>query len=278
TYFHDDRHYSAADLASMETERAKIELSWKEQRAYVERAEKLLGVTPDYPVARPELTGWREITPTEIPYEISWQLFDHSDYERYKRDYMRCFLDWAIWDFTKVGLPDYKGFTATAKVVAAYEMDDARAYRLTFAEPIAEEYGLPELFLLLDGNQVTLKWFGKKATRYPQACWFKCKGLREEWEIGKMGQWIRPGEMIGSPLITAVDAGVKNGDVLIRPLDSALVAPFGRRLLQYGVKGAQQDLYFNLYNNIWNTNFPMWYEGDGVARFAVIPRTAPTAK
>ena len=269
TYFHDDRHYSAADLESMETERAKIEQSWKEQRAYVERAEKLLGVTPDYPVARPDLTGWREITPTEIPYEISWQLFDHSDYERYKRDYMRCFLDWAIWDFTKVGLPDYKGFTATAKVVAAYEMDDARAYRLTFAKPIAEEYGLPELFLLLDGNQVTLKWFGKRATRYPQACWFKCKGLREEWEIGKMGQWIRPGEVIGSPLITAVDAGVKNGDVLIRPLDSALVAPFGRRLLQYGVKDAKQDLYFNLYNNIWNTNFPMWYSDDGLFRFTV---------
>ena len=272
TYFHDDRHYSAADLEIIKTERAKIEQSWKEQRAYVERAEKLLGVTPDYPVARPDLTGWREITPTEIPYEISWQLFDHSDYERYKRDYMRCFLDWAIWDFTKVGLPDYKGFTATAKVVAAYEMDDARAYRLTFAEPIAEEYGLPELFLLLDGNQVTLKWFGKRATRYPQACWFKCKGLREEWEIGKMGQWIRPGEMIGSPLITAVDAGVKNGDVLIRPLDSALVAPFGRRLLQYGVKDAKQDLYFNLYNNIWNTNFPMWYSDDGLFRFVVEKR------
>ena len=278
TFFHDDRHYSAEELAGMPTERATIERSWKEQRAYVERAEKLLGVTPDYPVLRPDLSGWIETEPTEIPYEVSWQLFDNTDYERYKRDYMRCFLDWAIWDFTKVGLPDYKGFIAAAKVAWAYRNGEKRAYRLRFDEAIGEQYGLPELYLTIDGSEVVLKWFGKRATRYPQAFWFKFKGLTEAWEIHKMGQWIRPDEIVGSPLICAVDEGVRNDNTVICPLDSPLIAPYGRRLLQYGVKGAQQDLYFNLYNNIWNTNFPMWYEGDGVARFAVIPRTAPTAK
>ena len=54
--------------------------------------------------------------------------------------------------------------------------------------------------------------------------------------------------------------------------------PFGRRLLQYGVKDAKEDLWFCLYDNIWNTNFPMWYSDDGLFRFTVSPRTAPTAK
>ena len=50
-----------------------------------------------------------------------------------------------------------------------------------------------------------------------------------------------------------------------------MVAPYGRRLLQYGLAPRKQDLYFNLYNNIWNTNFPMWYEDDAAFRFTLIP-------
>ena len=272
TFFRDDRHYSADELAPLCAERAKIEQSWKEQRAYVERAEKLLGVTPDYPVKRPDLAAWTEVKPTGIPYEICWQLFDNSDYERYKRDYMRALPEWAIWDFTKVGLPDYEGFTATAKVVSAYERNGDKLWRLSFDETLAEKYGLPELFLSVARNTVTLKWFGKKAARYPQACWFKFRGLAESWEISKMGQWLSPEDVIGSPLISAVDEGVRNQDVRIRPLDSPLVAPFGRRLLQYNVRDAQEDLWFCLYDNIWNTNFPMWYSDDGLFRFEVEKR------
>ena len=272
TFFRDDRHYSADELAPLCAERAKIEQSWKEQRAYVERAEKLLGVTPDYPVKRPDLAAWTEVKPTGIPYEICWQLYDNSDYERYKRDYMRALPEWAIWDFTKVGLPDYEGFTAAAKVVSAYERNGEKLWRLSFDETLAEQFGLPELFLSTSGNTVTLKWFGKKAARYPQACWFKFRGLAESWEISKMGQWLSPEDVIGSPLISAVDEGVRNQDLRIRPLDSPLVAPFGRRLLQYNVKDAQEDLWFCLYDNIWNTNFPMWYSDDGLFRFEVEKR------
>ena len=46
-------------------------------------------------------------------------------------------------------------------------------------------------------------------------------------------------------------------------------APFGRRLLQYNCGDARQDMYFNLYNNIWNTNFPLWYSDDAVFRFTI---------
>ena len=51
--------------------------------------------------------------------------------------------------------------------------------------------------------------------------------------------------------------------------DTALVAPFGRRLLRYGEETGCKDLYFNLYNNICNTNFPMWYSDNSVFRFNI---------
>ena len=46
----------------------------------------------------------------------------------------------------------------------------------------------------------------------------------------------------------------------------------GLRLLQYGVQDARQDLCFCLYDNVWNTNFPMWYSDDGLFRFEVEKR------
>ncbi|MBQ7643162.1 MAG: DUF5054 domain-containing protein, partial [Clostridia bacterium] len=260
-YFHYDKYYSAEELAKMPAEREKMENSWKEQRAYVERAEKLFGVTPDYPVEMPELKG--EETDEEIPLEISWQLFDNSDYERYKKVYMRSFVDWAIWDFTKPGLPDYKGGIYVARVDKACKTGEKTTYRLTFENEIAERYGLPTFFVEKQGSHVTVKWQGKKATRFPQAFWLKFKGYKEDWEINKMDKWLRPEDFSGSPLISAVYEGIRNGEVEIKTYDCALVAPFGRRLLQYNVEDKKQDMYFNLYNNIWNTNFPMWYSDDG---------------
>ena len=70
-------------------------------------------------------------------------------------------------------------------------------------------------------------------------------------------------------MISATDFGVRNKDYVIESLDCALVAPFGRRLLEYGAKTEDEDLYFNLYNNVWNTNFPMWYSDDAIFRFQI---------
>jgi hypothetical protein len=250
--------------------RARIEASWEEQRSYVTRAEELLGVVPDEKTSLPDLGAYEEIeTPEAVDVEISWQIFDNSDYQRYQRDYMRCHLEWAIWDFTKVGLPDEKGGIYTARVTRAYRSQAKRLYRLEFSEEVQKRYGLPYFYLEREGERLTVRWFDKKCSRLPQACWLKIGGLEEDWQIQKMGQWISPSEIIGSPLICGIDEAVKNPSVVVESLDCALVAPFGRRLLQYGCKDCKQDLYFNLYNNIWNTNFPMWYTDDATFRFFV---------
>ncbi len=177
---------------------------------------------------------------------------------------------WALWDNTKVGLSDYTGGIYTAKVTQSYENGEKTLYRLEFDADIAKEYGLPYFFAELEDGMLTLKWFGKKADRRPQACWLKLSGFDEHWEIDKLGEWINPCSIVGSPLIAAVNSGVRNKNVRIECLDSALVAPFGRKLLHYGEDCREQDMYFNLYNNVWNTNFPMWYSDDAMFRFKMI--------
>lgn len=270
TFFPYDKFYSHTDMLSMADERRTIEKSWCEQRAYVETAEKLLGVSSDYPITSPDMSDYDEIeVPQNINYEISWQLFDNSDYERYKKDYMRCHVRWAMWDFTKVGLDDYRGGIYDATVTRAFSKGGELLYLLNFDNDIKEKYGLPEFYLMIRGDDIELKWFGKQPSRLPQAFWFKIKGMKEEWSINKLGVWLRPDEIIGSPLICGIDKGIRNDEITVFSLDCALVAPYGRRLLQYNCQELKQDMYFNLYNNIWNTNFPMWYSDDAIFRFKI---------
>ena len=275
THFGYDRFYTHTELEPMKAEREKIERSWLEQREYVSRAEAALGLSPETPPTEPSLADYISIPiPDALGFDVSWQLFDNADYARYKADYMRdpdVGSWWKIWDFTKVGLPEYDGGIFTASPIAAYRKGDETIYLLRFDSAIEEKYGLPRLYLREGKGELSLSWFGKKASRLPQAFWFKLKGLCEKWEIQKLGAWISPDEIIDSQLISGIDKAVRNPDLTIESLDCALVAPFGRRLLQYNVKEKSQDLYFNLYNNIWNTNFPMWYSDDAIFRFRLMP-------
>jgi hypothetical protein len=172
----------------------------------------------------------------------------------------------------KLGLPTYKGGIYTAKTIEAYKKENSTLYKLEFDKIVTEKYGLPYAWVETDGKNFELKWFGKKASRLPQAFWLKFKGMSENWELNKLGIWIKPEDIIGSPLISAVGTGVRNDEVEIKSLDAGLVAPFGRKLLRYNESNLKQDLYFNLYNNIWNTNFPMWYSDDSLFRFEIQKR------
>ena len=271
TFFPNFTDYYPADLAKLASQRSPIEASWREQRNYVARGEKALGLTPDCP-EKPDLASWTPAPVEEAGVTLSWQIFDNRDYARYLEVYVQHRENWAIKDFTKVGLPDYEGGTYEPAVTGFWKKGSQKLWRLEFDPEIAALHGLPRVFVEQEGGKVKVQWFGKLPSRIPQACWLKFHGLSEGWELDKMGTWVKPEEILGSPLITAVDRGVRNEGFAIESLDAALVAPFGRHLLEYNLGKLPQDLYFNLYNNIWNTNFPMWYGDDALFRFAVEER------
>lgn len=250
----------------------KMVCSWEEQRDYVRNAENLLGVSSDYPVKAFDLSGFEESDDRQTDIEISWQLFDKFDYERYTDEYLRLTDEnrwWAIWDNTKVGLADYRGGIFETSVTKAYAKGDVKIYRLEFESPVAAEYGLPHFMVKIENGKYDVRWYGKKASRLPQAFWLKFKDLDGNWELGKLGEWIKADEVIGSPLISAVDRGVRCEKCFITTYDAALVAPFGKKLLRYTTDDLESDMNFILYDNIWNTNFPMWYEDDAMFRFEV---------
>ena len=261
---------------SADTDKKKyIEHSWNEQRAYLKKAENLLGTCADYTLAEPDLSDYTEAEDRDIDIQISWQLFDIFDYNRYIKKYVVIndqTYRWASWDFTKLGLPIYNGGKYNSEVTACYRNGEKKLYKLEFDKELAEKHGLPHFWVTVDGGKIDIEWFGKGANRLPQAFWLKFKGYDEKWEIDKLGEWIDPETIIGSPLITATYTGIRNKDVEIISKDACLVAPFGRKLLDFGKAPSEQNLYFNLYNNIWNTNFPMWYSDDTRFRFEIKKR------
>lgn len=271
TYYKDTENYLNDKFEKVSEEEIckTVEHSWQEQRNYVLTASKELGYLIDYPTEFDIPDDAEKIKTSEPDIEVTWQLFDRSDYERYHSTYNRCHADWVKWDFTKVGLPEYKGGIFVAETCETYKCGEKFIYIMEFNKEAERKYGLGKIVLEKEKNFYTVRWLEKSPSRLPQALWLKFLGLDEKWEIHKLGEWISPDDILDSQLISAFDEGVRNKDVFIKGYDSALVAPFGRHLLEYGIEVEKQELYFNLYNNIWNTNFPMWYSDDSVFRFKI---------
>ena len=93
--------------------------------------------------------------------------------------------------------------------------------------------------------------------------------------MDKLGELVSPLEVIrnGNRKLHAVGKGVEyhgeEGGLIIETLDAPLVAPGEMSLLNFNNKQPpmKRGMHFNLYNNIWGTNFPMWFEEDARFRF-----------
>lgn len=277
-FWPDYAHYTAAELCETENEpgRKRLEASWEEKRRLLDTAEKALGVQSEN-VSAPDLNGFSAAEIPETDFEITWQLFDTTDYKRFFR---KCLVYaglpnsaplWAAMDNNKFGLPQYIGGIYSAKPVRAFRKGGVLWLELHFDEEIEKVHGLPVIWAQRTEEGLHLITIGQKANRLPQALWLKFTGMQEKWEICKIGQWMDT-DACYSPLLMATSYGVRNPDWEIEMVDSLLTAPHGRHMLDRLDPPYPQDLYFNLYNNIWGCNQPMWMEGNAQYRFRIRPR------
>ncbi|MBP1965317.1 hypothetical protein J2Z65_004554 [Paenibacillus aceris] len=97
------------------------------------------------------------------------------------------------------------------------------------------------------------------------------------WKMDKMGQLMSPLEVVknGNRNLHAVNSGVyyrgSDGEVRLETLDAPLLSPGEKRVLQFDNSFAPLDggMHFNLHNNVWGTNFPMWFEDNAKFRFSI---------
>ncbi|HJQ29469.1 MAG TPA: DUF5054 domain-containing protein [Rubrobacter sp.] len=222
------------------------------------------------------------------------QTFTHEDYSRFLDQYIIDWSkneEWAAEDYGKPGIERYAGEGGMwdLRMVGLYEREDDSGHHLLVELEAPEErpdgYGCPgrvtvgvtfpydERAVYLD-----LRWFDKPACRLPEALWFTFAPdapNEERWTLEKMGRWISPLEVVpgGNRKLHAVSGRVEYsdecGDFLIDTLDAPIVAPGEPSLLDFNDRQPPllHGMHFNLYNNVWGTNFAMWNDDDARFRF-----------
>jgi hypothetical protein len=242
------------------------------------------------------LTGKDWCSKTNRMGSYTYQTFSSEDYDRFIKQYILPSMQtsgWAIEDFGKPGLEKANPVSRMWKpeVTGVYRREDSETsdllFRMNFEEEAVEEYGAPAKTYIQytvrkndDRIYIDIQWFKKNPCRIPEAIWFSFvpeafAGM--EWTMEKLGKWISPLSVVenGNRHLHVVGRGVrlenKQNALLISPLDSALVAPGQRSLLDFNndLPDLSQGMHFCLLNNLWGTNFPMWFEEDCRFRFEI---------
>lgn len=229
---------------------------------------------------------------------LRYQTFSQADYDRYLAQYCinmehRWISDWAVPDLSKPGI-------AAAGAQSRWWMplptgfyqrrdgdDETFLVTLTLPEAAVTSAGAPAEVELryhfpaaTASVEFTVQWFDKAANRLPEALWCSFiprAVLPRGWRLDKLGTGISPLEVVrnGNRHLHAVNEGIRYADsagwLAIRTLDAPLVAPGDPSLLNFDQRqpNLKHGMHFNLYNNVWGTNFPMWYGEDAGFRFVL---------
>jgi len=216
--------------------------------------------------------------------------FDNKDYIEFIADYCYCGPNCQGWipnDFGKpnvqVAQPERGQWKAVATSLWVYEDSLTCSYYLSAAPStdLHTNYGAPSTIWTQTNftktasstaNTISMNFevYDKTPTRLPEAHWFEFHPVttgQGTWYVDKCGQMVDPSDVVlnGSMRIHGQLNGVHykapNSEVWVESLDVALVSlgspsPFPTPM----VLGKPADgLFFNFMNNIWGTNYVMWY-------------------
>ncbi|NOU88282.1 DUF5054 domain-containing protein [Paenibacillus sp. LMG 31460] len=229
---------------------------------------------------------------------FQYELFGLEDYNNWFETYTvqrNTTYHWADADFGKPGMefaeprPKHRRFTPSVKRIWTCSEENCDVVQVHLEMPLesTQLYGAPReiridyrFYKSLNKIEVELSWFDKQANRLPEASWFSFAPKVDNpnlWKMDKLGALISPLEVVkdGNRNLHAVNSGVyyhgSDGKISIETLDAPLVAPGEKRLLQFDNSFVSLDggMHFLLHNNVWGTNFPMWYEENTKFRFVI---------
>lgn len=224
--------------------------------------------------------------------KVTYQTYSADDFKRFNNTYNRDIKYWVTADFGKPGLEntDVKSATLEARVkkIDSKIENGKRAIASELAFPSDSKVDprvLPEAVysnttIAPDGRsaEFSVTLYNKPANRLPEAYFvsFIPTEITKIW-VEKLGQRIDVMDVVegGNRQMHGVDNYVdivtENGTIRITSLDAMLAsigecATLNFSLAQPDIK---QGVHFNLFNNVWGTNFVMWWGGNMTYRFRV---------
>lgn len=209
--------------------------------------------------------------------------YDQTALARHLGTYLIDRPEWAILDHDKPGLAKAGTARDAVWVPSLKGTDGGASLILSMPDDACDLLGAPDTVEYRFAAQgpaleVCVILRGKKANRMPEAGFvtFAPAGA-QEWQFLKTGLWLQADDVAakgggGLQAVFGARAALSGGgEIEITPLDAALVGPVGQDFMSFpeNAPSYAKGLRFNLYNNKWGTNFPMWAEGDFMARFRI---------
>lgn len=222
---------------------------------------------------------------------FQYEVFDAFDCMNNFYQYNRDFKETACWseaDFSKPGLEyveDLKHRCYDYHVLELKKNGEKLLVSLEADEEASERYGAPrnvwiQYIFREDTIRCTLQWNNKDANKIPEALWFGfCFDVENpvRWVMDKMGAEVSPLNVVkgGNRLQHCVESlryQGADGRICVKNLHAPLVSVGGRQLYTdcEQLPDMEKGFCFNLFNNRWGTNFPMWCEDDGFFQFEII--------
>ncbi len=215
---------------------------------------------------------------------FTYRSFCNEDYKYWLSHYSRDLDETAVWalgDFARPGMNRVEGKYPAGRF--SYSVDkmctsnSQIVVNLTCDKKLCEELGAPRLIQIIytlteNGLKIDASWFGKDANRLTEAIYMHLFPT-QDINLKKLDCLVNPNEVasMGSRNLHAVQ-GVKMGEYEIINYHSPLVSVGKGKILEFDNKleDVNKDgLTFVLYNNVWGTNFPLWYEDNASFTFEI---------
>ena len=238
---------------------------------------------------RDKSTGREMIADHEWPFGgYVYQQFDKKQVETYAKAYIKGGWDWAPAELGRPNLDDRPGFIGSGTAPdLRWEVSANRAVAALLFKPterIPHAYSL--IYILEAGKpalEITWRMHSKGAEPWPEAGWisFPFNINSPEFRVGRLGGIADPKKDFvkgtnfdyfmtqhGVALFGTDGAGfaVTSPDAPAVSLDRPGLWTWTGDFIP-----KRANVFFNLFNNQWSTNFTEWIEGSWSARFYVWP-------
>lgn len=225
---------------------------------------------------------------------FEYRSYSDSDYDfwltHYTRNYKETF-GWSVPDFARPLLKCVRGkyrvgrfpYTVRGAVCHGRGTDEVCIGVDLACEPgLCEDQGAPRIIQLIyrlspAGLQFDTAWFGKDANRLTEAVFLHLFPAAGGIRLRKLGEWIDPASVVsmGGRNLHAVQemelntAGGRfrwtNRHAPLLSIGRGKILEFDNRFEDAGCQG----ITYVLYNNVWGTNFPLWYEENARFHFEI---------
>lgn len=215
---------------------------------------------------------------------LEYRTYDSEDFRYWLTHYTRNYnktKGWAIGDFARPGYKRYDGtyWTGKFEYTVSEAIQEASGdcaeirVKLTCDSDLTEQLGAPDeayaSYRLTDeGLSLRFLWLEKKAVRVTESVALRLyPNTDKAFEYEKLGERVDLSKTVrfGGRKLAAAEKTyfrLASEEYFAECVEAPLIATDGGNLLRFDNKigTPKNGLTYVLYDNVWATNFPLWYE------------------